>query len=339
MDEKERQEIEQRFREMANAHNQLVAVVQQLQNLVLLHEKNQDILNRYLHNMSYELKDLSGKCQDSFPVIRSGEEAIEEIIRKKKSLARFGDGEFAQMLGEERQTFQRLDAELGARLREVFHSKREDMLIAIANHYGSLERYTEDACNKIRAYMGEEGMREKHATLLEKGRVYYDAYVTRPYVIYVDQDTEAPKKRFDHLKEIWKNRQVIMIEGAQTRLGVGNDLFAGCSSIERIEAPATSSFDRYEEILEAALQYGRKGSLFLIALGPAAGVLAYDLSKAGYQALDIGHVDMEYEWFLAGKGERVVVPYKYNNELEADIEVEDCQDDNYRRQIIVDLSV
>ena len=36
----------------------------------------------------------------------------------------------------------------------------------------------------------------------------------------------------------------------------------------------------------------------LIALGPTATVLAYDLSQKGIQALDVGHIDIEYEWYL-----------------------------------------
>ena len=39
---------------------------------------------------------------------------------------------------------------------------------------------------------------------------------------------------------------------------------------------------------------------FLLPLGPAATVLAYDLFKAGYQAIDVGHVDVEYEWWRMG---------------------------------------
>ena len=38
--------------------------------------------------------------------------------------------------------------------------------------------------------------------------------------------------------------------------------------------------------------------MIIIALGPTATVLAYDLAKEGYQALDMGHFDIEYEWYL-----------------------------------------
>ena len=69
-------------------------------------------------------------------------------------------------------------------------------------------------------------------------------------------------------------------------------------------------------------------------MGPAATVLAYDLACAGYQALDIGHVDMEYEWMLAGKGGRTAVPYKYNNELKGGDIVEEIKDEKYEMQIV-----
>ncbi len=32
-------------------------------------------------------------------------------------------------------------------------------------------------------------------------------------------------------------------------------------------------------------------------LGPTAKLLSYDLTKRGYQAIDLGHIDSEYEWF------------------------------------------
>ena len=68
-------------------------------------------------------------------------------------------------------------------------------------------------------------------------------------------------------------------------------------------------------------------------------MLAYDLTVEGYQALDIGHLDLEYEWFLAGKGERTNVPCKYNNETEGGNEVEELHDPVYESQIIEDCSI
>lgn len=98
------------------------------------------------------------------------------------------------------------------------------------------------------------------------------------------------------MRSIWNDRDVVIIEGAQSRLGVGNDLFDGARSIRRILCPPRNAFERYDEILAQALKL-EKGVLFLIALGPTATVLSYQLFKAGYQAVDAGHVDIEYEWW------------------------------------------
>ena len=72
----------------------------------------------------------------------------------------------------------------------------------------------------------------------------------------------------------------------------------------------------------------------ILCMGPAAGVVAYDIYKAGYQALDIGHVDLEYEWYLGGNGSRCEVKNKYNNEFPGGDIVEDVEDEEYLRQII-----
>ena len=40
--------------------------------------------------------------------------------------------------------------------------------------------------------------------------------------------------------------------------------------------------------------------MFLLALGAAAKPLAEDLFLKGYRVIDIGNLDMEYEWFLRG---------------------------------------
>lgn len=334
---KERENINQVLHDMCSINNEVMVHISKIINDQTTLDVNQNITKARCDNLKYELLDPALRREEYyFPVIRSCEETIDEIIRGNKSMARFGDGEFAQIAKISRHKFQRLDDKLAERLEEVLHSHHPDMLIAIANNYGSLDRYTQFAADGIRFYMtAEEGMiRKQHMELLEHDRIYYDAYVSRPYVMYKDNMTEAPKRRFEHLKKIWKDRKVIVVEGAQTRMGVGNDLLSGAKEIKRILAPATSSFDRYEDILKASLEHAEADTLFLVAMGPSAGVLAYDLTVQGYQALDIGHIDLEYEWFLAGKGERVPVRYKYNNELAGDDNAEELHDSVYENQIV-----
>ena len=142
---------------------------------------------------------------------------------------------------------------------------------------------------------------------------------------------------FENLKKIWNNKKCVFVEGKQTRLGVGNDLFQNTKSIKRILAPAENAFEAYDKILEECLKQGKE-NLFLLALGPTATVLAYDLCRQGFQAIDVGHVDLEYEWFLRGEGHRTYVEGKYNNELNGGEHPADVKDPWYEAQIVADIS-
>lgn len=286
------------------------------------------------NNLKYEVNDPQKKDNNFFyPLFRSNEETLRLIIEEKKSLARFGDGEFSIVFKIPRQKFQRIDERLANRIWEVINSEHSDLIIAIAEQYGNLERFNDQGALGIRLYMTEE-TRRQHQQILPADKVYSDAYVTRPYVLYKDVFTEEPQKRFNALKEIWRKKKIMIVEGAQTRLGVGNDLFDDSASLKRIVGPATSSFDRYDDILEECKKHADAVDLFLLAIGPSSGVLAYDLTKEGIQAVDVGHIDLEYEWFLAGEGKRVSVPHKYNNEVIGGEVVEPLYDPSYEMSIV-----
>ena len=47
--------------------------------------------------------------------------------------------------------------------------------------------------------------------------------MTRPYMDYADH--HIVKKWFTSLMRIWENRDIVLIEGCKSRLGVGNNLF------------------------------------------------------------------------------------------------------------------
>ena len=259
-------------------------------------------------NLKYEVLDERNSIR--FPKIRSDEETV-ECIRKGYSMCRFGDGEFEIMQDRNRAGFQRNTPELSRRLREIVRSEEENLLICLANNYGNLDQYTDRAAHAIRKYMTEK-VREEHYAFLDFEKTYYDAYLTRPYVMYRDRSRAAEK--FYAVMQIWKGRNVVIIEGEGTRMGVGNNLLEEAGSVERIIAPSENAYEKYREIFDCCLTF-EKEKLFLIALGPTATVLAFDLHMAGYQALDIGHLDIEYEWFVRQAEERINIKEKYVNEF------------------------
>jgi hypothetical protein len=51
-------------------------------------------------------------------------------------------------------------------------------------------------------------------------------------------------------------------------------------------------------------------------------------------ALDIGHIDIEYEWFLKGTCKHEPIPTKFNNEYPNGENVEDIADEDCLKSII-----
>lgn len=324
------QGLEQLMAQLIDGQKQVISSVNQCFDNI---DTNRHFVNRAIDNVKYEhMGEIIGEDYYS-PSFYNYSETIDGIVKEGKSLVRFGDGEFDLMAGRSRHKFQHYDEILSRRLQEIIQLQEARLMVAVADNYGSLEKYNEDGKQGIRSYMTKE-VRMEHRKWLDLNRTYHNSYITRPYALFADNHTQAPLERFRQLQRIWEGRKVIFVEGNQSRLGVENDLFDNAASIRRIEAPATSSFDRYDEILNAALNYAEKDTLFLVALGPTAEVLVYDLFKNGYQAVDIGHVDLEYEWYLNGSGGRCEVKTKYNNEMIGGNIVAEICDKKFEQEII-----
>ena len=164
-----------------------------------------------------------------------------------------------------------------------------------------------------------------------KGKRYYDALFTRFYMDLEDK-IDFPQKSLQLIKMLWDNEDVLIVEGTGTRLGYNNDLFDNVKSIKRILCPAENAFSSYNEILETTMD-NANGRLILIALGMTATVLSYDLAMNGFRAIDIGHVDLEYEWYKIKAEKKQPILYRYSNELNCR-EVDQINDKTYLEQII-----
>ena len=290
------------------------------------------IKEKIRYNYQVELYNLlslvSAKKQKIVPTVRSIEETIQEIIINHSSVSRFGDGEML-LIGGKSIRFQEQSEILSKRLAEVIRSQHENHLVCISDSFEGLERYTRRARRFWRTHFYLFG--HLWDTYLISGRSYYNTFITRPYMDFKLKTKSG--SWFKMLKGVWNKRQVIFIEGEKSRLGVGNDLFDNASSIHRIICPPKNAFEKYDAILEKALEQD-KNVLFLIALGPTATVLAYDLYKAGYQAIDVGHVDIEYEWLRMGATHKVSIASKYVNEALTGREIASPGEEDYYRQII-----
>lgn len=243
------------------------------------------------------------------PYVESIFHTLQELI-DGKSIARFGDGEFDIIKGTQI-GFQQPNKRLGDLLKSVLETDDERLLIGIPGVYREqgikLNKKTAEYWKWYRIYNIDF---IKH--LLDNNRVYADSFISRFYSSF---ESFEYSRVIDMYRKIWDKKDVYIIEGEKTRVGVGNDLLSNANSINRILAPAKNAFNSYDKILDKATSIIPIGSLVILALGPTATVLARDLCLKGYQALDLGHIDLQYEYFVRKTSERVLIPGKFVNEV------------------------
>lgn len=238
----------------------------------------------------------SKKLRKHFPKfnILKVDETIDDIVTNKKSLSRFGDGEFRLVIRERNIVFQSLSNEIADRLYEVLNSKLDNHLVAIPSSFVSVNELKRDAKIHWLHFINSYGDIVARS-IVDKNYVFGDAFISRFYIDYLSKKNSV--NVVNQLKKIWNNQHVLIVEGEYSRLGVGNDLFNNALSIERIICPSKDAYSKYEVIVELSQKYGKE-KLILIALGPTATILAYDLAKSNFWAIDIGHVDVEYMWMI-----------------------------------------
>lgn len=298
------------------------------------------MINRFktlITGVSYRAKGLWGTINRVFykqPKVLSTKESLKRIIENKCSVARFGDGEFNLMRGTSL-GFQVANDLLAQRLHEVLTNPVRALEIGLPDVFGSLVAYKKESARFWKAYMGMH--RGEMVRMIDCDISYLNTNMTRFWTGYKENDYNI----INLYQQIWQGRDVVFVEGELTRMGVGNDLFSGATSIKRILCPAKNAWNRYDEILTTILDLGlNKETLFILALGPTATVLAYDLTViGGYQALDLGHLDVQYEYSLRNANGKIALEGKYVNENIAGRDVSDSiVDDTYKNSIIVKIS-
>ena len=255
-------------------------------------------LKEVLESAAYRL-DRSGIVRLYAPVkVMSIDDTISEIVNSGKSLVRFGDADLTLIRG--RSEFrQKESAVLRERLKKILGYSYDDLLVTIPDIFDGVEQYVPKTQKfwKDHLFFYSRYYRE----YCSPDRVYGTTSVTRSYITL--KDKSKAKGQFQRLKEAWNGKNVTIVEGITTHNGVGNDLLDNAGSVRRILIPPTNAFDAYDRILAACLEEDRD-RMFLISAGATAKPLTEDLFLRGYRVLDIGNLDMEYEWCLSGVSEK-----------------------------------
>ena len=85
--------------------------------------------------------------------------------------------------------------------------------------------------------------------------------------------------------------------------------------------------------MESIQRHANATDLVLISLGPTATVLVADVAKMGIQAIDIGQLDNEYDWYRMGVTDRVPIIGKMTAEAQWNRNIEDVGDAAFEASI------
>lgn len=224
--------------------------------------------------------------------VHSIDETIDELLHTNKSLVRFGDGEIVMIKGGDLM-LQKASPEIAKGLTEILAYPYEDLMVTIPGIFDTLS----DHRKASRQFWKDHLLfcRKTYEKYCNPDRIYYTTFVSRCY--YYAKDRSNCGRWFAKIRKIWENKDVVVVEGTRTHNGVGNDLLDTAASVERIICPPRDAYGAIPRILEACETYD-KDRLFLLSVGVAAKFLALELFQKGYRVLDIGHMDMEYEWYV-----------------------------------------
>ncbi len=275
--------------------------------------------------------------------VKSWEDSIEILNKEQASLCRFGDGEMLIVfqylgLGISSSTFQNFDSALGERLLSILKGSSPSDNCYVALPHCMFGRGVSDMNFGARYFWERFSVRwiDTISGILPSqkihGNIYLDTNMTRFYNDY--KSKSGSRQQIDKIKTLWNSRDVLIVEGSQTRFGVGNDILDNAASVRRILVPRTDAFASYQSIFDSVIANSNYSNIVLIAAGMTATVLAYDLAKKGIQSIDIGHLDIEYEWLRLGASERVKIPGKFTNEAKDRSDTNEFIDSVYESQII-----
>ena len=227
------------------------------------------------------------------------DETLDELLHTEKSMVRFGDGEIVLIRGKGI-ALQQASPEISKGLSEILRYRYDDLIVGIPDIFVTLS----DHCETNRRFWQDHLLfcRKIYEKYCDPNRVYGSSLVSRCYCFC--KDKSRCDNWFAKIRKIWENKDVVIVEGTRTHNGVGNDLFDGTASIERIICPPKDAYGALPSIMEACLRYDRD-RLFLLSVGIAAKFLALELFRQGYRVLDIGNLDLEYEWYVRKAADKI----------------------------------
>ena len=189
--------------------------------------------------------------------------------------------------------FQKASEKIADRLKEVLTAKYPNMFVAIPKAIFSPANNIKTVVKDYWRLHGKK-YRQIINPYLDLDRQYYSADVTLAYLAYENYDLAT---YFQKLRKLWHDKDIAIICGQTIFDKISINIFDCAKSIQYVYGESKNAFDHYDSLLEKAQKID-KNKIIIIILGPTATILAYDLARLGYQALDLGHIAKSYDCYM-----------------------------------------
>jgi hypothetical protein len=223
-------------------------------------------------------------------------ETLRVVRSERLSLARFGDGELLLGLCAEAGIgFQDGSPQLQADLRSILHGDEWDDLPLLRCIPGLSASYYHPYWAKFWPLV---------KPMLDPAYTYGDTSVSREALFQLDG--EAGRQAW---RAIWDGQDVCYVVGRGSRFQPIDALFDCVASSQTVYSVPTNAYADLPRLVEEIAATVPRHKLILLALGPAATILAARLTRLGYWALDIGHISQAYQTVVHGAPRAETTPF------------------------------
>ena len=221
--------------------------------------------------------------RDRYPEVLTETQTLEQILTRKISFARYGGSELKLCRGKS-VVRQPASPAISRRLREILHSDYPSFAVGVPP-FPDKARITDTSMD---SYFRKLYSREWESVHYMANKVYLSSWVFWPF--HCNLPHEKVPAYIDQLQRLWQGRDVTFVCNGRFEKAVSSsEIFNNTKSRSFVRAPDKNAYAQYDNLLRQSGGYS-KDNLFLLACGPTATILAYDLSAKGYQAVDIGNL-------------------------------------------------
>lgn len=203
------------------------------------------------------------------------EQLVEYILLYKKSIIRFGDGEYRIMYSNKKIHYQDFSKELQSDLKKIFeHYNEKNYLICIPPFF----------TKGIKWFMKND---KKYLSCFSKPRYYF---LSKQKSKFKYGDAFLFKKGNEKIyRKLWNDEdKILLIHNDEKWKDIFENKYS--KNIDFIKVPKENAYEICNSIIDEVLSIKDiKNYMVLISAGPAAKVIAYELSKEDIWVIDTGH--------------------------------------------------